>query len=212
MIIAFILCSVVAFIAYLIKVLYFPVLYPVKSSSNELTLVLYGGFHPNKPVIILRHYVDERHIADYELEIINGIRIQEPQSYGLPHFSEGTVEVIVELSDETNSRIEVIYSSARDLYANGLLIYLYTDFKNFFVDENRYIFNQYIHFVSGSDTITYFLSGENRAYYLKNASSPEWSMVVDSPRRRRIPRNETPFLIWYSEWRENEWIRRPGSN
>ena len=212
MIIIIILCSVVVLIAFVIKVLYFPVIYPTRSSSRELTLVLHGGFHPNSPIITLSHYIDELHIANYTLTIENGIHIQEPQSYELPILEEGAVKVNIELRDEINSNFTVVYNQARDLYRSGLLIYLYTDFNNYFIEEGKYFFDRYVHFISGRNRTIYFLSGENRINYLQNGICPEWLVVMSSPQLRRVPRNDVPYLIWYSGWGENNWIKTYGVN
>jgi len=207
MAIIFILFGVGLCAAFIVKALYFPVLYPTRSSSRELTLVLYGGFYPNSPMITLKHYIDEVHVEDYVLTIENGIRIQEPQSYRLPKLDEGAVVISVELQDEVNSVFTIIYSQASDLYRTGLLIYLYTDFNSSdFVKEGIYFRDKYVHFISGRHRTTYFLSGEDRAYFLNNGNSPEWSIITNSPRLRMIPRNDAPYLVWYSGWKENEWI------
>ena len=127
---------------FLIKALCFPVIYPVKSASQELTIVLYSGFYPNRPVITLKHFIDERYIADYVLTIENRIHEQEPQTYALPVLEEGAVEVSIELGDRIDSSFTITYNQTADLFNEGMLIYLYTDFSNYTIVEGERVHEQ----------------------------------------------------------------------
>ena len=205
MITIIILCAVVLIpIAFLIKALYFPVIYPTKSSSQKLTIVNYSGFLDNRPVITLRHFVEGRHIADYVLAIEKGVREQEPQAYSLPKFEEGALEVNVDLGGDTNGSFAITYNQASNLYGRGLLVYLYTDFSNYSYVEGRHVVDRYVHFISGESKICYFR--DKYASLNKEGYSPEWSIVMENPRLKMIPRDIQPYLVTYSGWRENEWV------
>ena len=177
--------------SFLVRVIYFPVIYPIKSTPQELSLVHYSGFHSNRPVITLKHFVDERHITDYVLTIEKGLRQDEPQTYELPRIEEGTVEVYIELGRRfEDSSFTITYNQASDLYEKGLLIYLYTDFSNAFQPDG------YI----------YFRSGRTKICYFRGAASSEWSIISNGPKLKRIPKRETINIYWYSGWKENEWV------
>lgn len=194
----FILCVVVVILAYLVKLLYFPVIYPTKSSPRELSLVKYGGFNTEKQVITLRHTTGDHHSAKYTLTIENGIRIQEPQFYQLPKLDDGTIEVDLEFIGVEAASFTMVYNKASDFYENGLLIYLDTDFNSQFIwDKDNYVYH---------DRYVHFISGDNRVCYFKKAGSSEWTIVTSSPRLRMIPRYEQPYLVWDSKWRDNKWV------
>ena len=200
----FILCVVGVILAYLVKVLYFPVIYPIKSLPRELSIVTYGGYDSNKQVITLRHTIGDQNSAKYTLTIENGIQIQEPQFYQLPKLDDGTIEVDLEFIGGEAASLTKVYNQASDLYENGLLIYLDTDFNSQFIrDKDNYVqYDRYVHFISGG----------NRVIYFNKAGSSEWSIVTSSPRLRKIPRYEEPYLVWDSKWRENEWVKEILSN
>ncbi|MDR2589619.1 MAG: hypothetical protein LBC71_01330 [Oscillospiraceae bacterium] len=193
-------------LGFVIKKLYFPVIYPVKSTPQELTIVLYRGFHHNSPIITLRHYIGDLHIADYTLVIENGIGAEETQNYRLPRFEEGTVEINIDLRDRMDSRstpISLIYDNAEELYQRGLLIYITTDGSGrSIVDDNNlvieHVYDRYVHFVSGQD----------RKCFLKEKYSSEWVLTSNAPSLKRLPAKYSgPQLPpYYSGWRENEWI------
>jgi len=191
---------VLSLFAFFIKAMYFPVIYPIKSSSGELSVVLYSGFHTNRPVITLRHYIDGLHIADYELTIEKGVRVQEPQKYTLPSFEEGAVDVIIKLGDDYKSNFAISYNHASDLYKRGLLIYLTSDNSFISYEPREYIYDRYI----------YFVSGDSRMCYSLKVNALEWELIdkhIDStPKLKKIPRNEDPYLVTYSGWKEYEWI------
>jgi len=201
------LCVVLILVAFFVRIVFFSVIYPIRSSYGELTLVLHGGFHPNSPTVTFRHYEEGQYISSYVLVIENGIRIQEPQTYRLPELADGTVEVTINLGEDVNSSISIANLHARDLYEAGLLIYLYTNFNDCIIIDGVYFCNRYIHFITGRYRTTFFLSGEDRANYLRNGHSLEWSIVTNAPRLRRLPDYTAPFLVQYSGWRENEWTK-----
>ncbi|MDR2598906.1 MAG: hypothetical protein LBC73_01355 [Oscillospiraceae bacterium] len=194
-------------LGFVIKKLYFPVIYPVKSTPQELTIVLYRGFFPNSPIITLRHYIGNLHIADYNLVIENGIRTEESQNYRLPEFEEGVIEIYIDLRDKMDSRstpISLIYDNAEELYQRGLLIYITTDGSGglSIVDDNNFVvehvYDRYVHFVSGKD----------KKCFLKEAYSTEWVLTSNAPSLKRLPAKYSgPQLPpYYSGWRENDWI------
>ena len=196
----FVVCVVGILFFYTIKVLYLPVIYPIKSLSKEITFVYYGGYYPNKPVITLKHYIEEVHVVDYVLSIENGIYIQEPQFYKLPELNEGVVEVNIEFGGTVNGSFSIPYSQASDFYKNGLLVYLTDNDSNISTIEGFVYYDLYL----------YFISGESKICYFKEAGSSEWSITTSSPQLRKIPRDERPYLIWYSGWKENKWVEKQG--
>ena len=198
MIVVLSICYVVIFTALgFLKAAYFPVIYPIRSSSQTLYVVLFAGYiQPNRPVITLKHYIDSQHVADYVLTIEHGIRPQEPQTYSLPQIKEGAVEVNVEIGDSLNRSTLTTYYHANDLYNRGLLIYLNTDFSDYSVVDGKVVREQYIILVSGKDTRSYV----NEIYSLG------WSLMTSNPKLERIPLDVTPYLVTYSRWKENEWV------
>ncbi|MCL2254248.1 MAG: hypothetical protein FWC09_07365 [Lachnospiraceae bacterium] len=219
--IIFILCSIVIIIITLIiiKGLFFPVIYPTKSSPQKLTLAIYRNPYINRPIVTLKHYINEQHIADYILTIENGVKVYEPQSYILPKLNEGVVEVNIELGDEINSSFIISDIQANELFNDGFLIYLYSDHRNRFYNEsmNLIFHEQYVNFIFGSNRIVYYLSGENRAsgYYMLDTGNwgwtdeayPEWTIVTNSPRLKKLPHDIKYYSKWYSGWKENKWIK-----
>ena len=115
------------------------------------------------------------------------------------------VEVYVEIRDDFDTKpapISLVYDSAEELYQKGLLIYLLSNNSSFpkwaccrYFEE---IYDRYIYFVSGKDTIC----------LLKKADSSEWSIIESAPSIRRLPQKydgpEAPY--YYSGWKENDWV------
>ncbi|MDR1688950.1 MAG: hypothetical protein LBS21_10125 [Clostridiales bacterium] len=184
----------------------FPVIYPTKSSSNKLSIVEYGGYYlySEKPIITLKHYIDETHVADYVLTIENGIRDLEPQFYDFPELFEGAIEVNLELHGREKLNFQIDYNQAKEIYEKGLLIYFDSDFNSdYAIDEKNYLeYDRYIHFISGKNKICFF----------KKAGYSQWSVSNSSPRLKKIPRNVEPYSLWYSGWKENNWIKAQGNN
>jgi hypothetical protein len=167
------------------------VFYPTKSSPHKLSIVLYSGFFPNKPVITLKHYKNGLHVGDYSLEIEDGVYDQEPQSYELPKLDNGTVMVNVELGDEMSSSFILTYDDAETLYQKGLLIYL----ANF---DTPYV---------------YFVSGKETTCYNKATDSDKFTIETEFPSLKTIPANENPgFVAIYSGWKENKWVVNDSSS
>ena len=197
-----VLCVVVGILLYSLKWWFFPVIYPTESSSRHLTIVRYSGFlRPNRPVITLKHFLDEHHLADYVLTIENGISEQEPQRYRLPKIKEGKVEVTLEFGDRINDSLKVVYNQASEMYKKGLLIYLQADFSNF---------SSNIHGDQFYDRYACIVSGKNKICLFREKYSTEWTEIVNGPKLERIPRKYEPnsagYIPTYSGWKENEWI------
>ncbi|MDR1689641.1 MAG: hypothetical protein LBS21_13680 [Clostridiales bacterium] len=196
-----VICFIIVLFSYFIKIIYFPVIYPTKSSSKKLSIVLYGGYYlyKEKQIVTLRHYVDEKQVADYILEIKDGIYTQEPQFYELPELNEGVIEVIFESSKSENLNFTIDFRQTKDFYEKGLLIYFDSDFKSdYAIDRGESSeYDRYIHFVSG----------KNKAGYINKAGSSEWVVASSSPRLRKIPQDERPYWPEYSGWKENKWIK-----
>ena len=201
------LCGVVVFLTVFGKGLFFNRVLPVNSTPKKLSLTVYKWFHPNKPVIILRHYINGLHICDYTLSIENGVHVFEPQVYDLPELVEGTVEIIVELGDnayvksgnKANSNFTIYCTNASDLYRKGLLVYLTPiDSEIYFSVENIGFYNRYV----------YFVSGDNKICYFNSACNPEWSIIMNAPPLIRISPREDPSgsMYWPSGWEANVWV------
>jgi len=198
--------------ALVIKVLYFPTTYPTRSRPGELTLVLDTGFyHGERAVITLRYHGGGQTIAYYTLTIENGLRIGEPQSYALsPSLlaqSAGLVDVHMQLGDEPD--YVFITTTPNALREEGLLICITCDSESFIsysIDRQAIFMDSYIYFISGRVISTFFLSGRDRVSSLDSNVPFEWIVVPNNPGLRRIPINNDPFLVWPSNWEENEWI------
>lgn len=196
-VVALIACVIGIPLVIIAKIAYFPVIYPTRSSPHTLSIVLYSGFYPNKPVITLKHYVEGIYVADYTLTIENGVQIEEPQSYDLPGLTEGMVEVSIEWNNEVNSSFTVVYTSAGDLHKRGLLIYLTDNKDKISFDYGKEKYDRYVYFVSG---------GEERCYF-KESTSSEWSEIMHPPQLKMFPKRfPEKLIIIYSGWKENEWV------
>ena len=197
-----VLCIVFAYL-YFVTFDFVYTLYPTKSASQKLTLVCYTGFHFNKPLITLSHYVGDQHACDYILAFERGLGEQDPQKHQLPELTEGSVIVSIELGhDPANGNFTIEYDSARDFCKNGLLIYLTTNESVFELVEGKNIYNRYVYFVSGKGSICYF----------SDMHSSEWEIIENPPALKIIPKiynDGAPFTVWYSGWKEYEWIVVP---
>ena len=170
---------------------------PIKSSPHELTVVLYNGFNPNKPVITLSHYEDGVHIADYTLTIETGVHILEPQSYELPEIITGSLELNVKLKSNIYADFTITFDSAEELYENGLLIYLTDNDSEYAVVGGIGRYDRYVYFISGEDEMCYF-----RGRY-----ASEWECITDAPAPKRLKREPPmPYVTNYCGWKENEWV------
>jgi hypothetical protein len=192
-------CVVIAYV--LLKFDLIPyAIYPVKSTPHELRIVLYSGYYPNRPIITLGHYINDRHVCDYVLTIENGVGVQEPQKYKLPELREGTVKVNVEIGGIENGNFAITYSHVDELYENGLLIYLTKNDSKYELIEGIEYYDRYIYFVSGKEKTCYF----------KAAYTTEWIPKADAPSLKRIPeRYDGPFYPWDSGWEKNDWVINP---
>jgi hypothetical protein len=159
-----------------------------------LTLARNTRLSTNK--ITLRHYVNGVHISDYVLELKIGMGIQETREYVLPPLENGKVEVIVELEDELNSSVIIVYNQARDLYENGLLIYFTDNDSMFSIVNGEYLYDRYVYFASGKEDSCYF----------REAFSSEWVVIDNAPPLKRFAREEMGYIP--SDGRqEYEWVK-----
>ena len=178
------------------------IILPTKSSSNILTLVKYG--YPRLNRITMRRYVNDVPINDYTLDLKIDLRIQQPQKYKLPKVNEGSVEINIELEDgvihENSNVLTINYAQASDLYNQGLLVFLTTDYASIAYIGGFVYYDQYV----------YFISGEERTYYYQKAGSSEWSLITDAPQLKRFTREEMGYSPHrYGLWKENEWVMSP---
>jgi len=201
-----------------IRIWFFPLIYPTRSSPQQLSLV-HEGDYSNRPIITLSHYIDKRHIADYILTIENGIRGWEPQVYTLPNLNGGTVEINVELGDKLNSNFTLSRVQASELLKKGLLIYVTSD-NNSITREGIVFRDHYVHFIIGNNRTIYYLSGEEIAagysFDITDGTlvttvirNLEWTIVPDAPQLKKfLSGSELDYYSrWYSGWKENEWVR-----
>ena len=173
------------------------VILPTKSSPYNLTLVRHGGPFPNR--IVMLHFIDDTLVNEYVLDLEIGLRNQQPQKYTLPEVNEGRVEMIVELEDgvidENKKLLTVNYKQASDLYNDGLLLYLITDYASYTNIGDFVYYNQYVHFISGEERKTYFEKGGNT----------EWTLKSDTPLPKRFVRKDLEYTPLDYTWKENEW-------
>ena len=173
---------------------------PTHSSSKTLTL---AGSSSDIKKITMKHYVDEKLIDEYLLELNVGIGIQSSQSYQLPELNCGKVEVYAEIEyiGDTKVFTKVFRSdyNANDLYKKGLLISTSSDVSTV-VDG-----------VSHSDLYVDFLSGKNRVCYCKKAMDSQWILLEKAPRLKKFLREEMGhFGLDDGIWKEkNRWIKLP---
>lgn len=159
--------------------IFFPVLYPVNSKPNTLTVVDYGGFWADRPRITLRNYVNNLYNCEYILQIVPfGVFNKEPQVYDLPIFYEGSVEAIVEILPYSDTPFIITYGQVSDLYENGLLIYMtFDDGKRYGGKAGDSMYNLYVYLVTGEDIQCYY----------RDRHTLEWALVDEYPKMKRIP-------------------------
>ena len=181
--------SIVVFAFIRIALSYPWIIYPTKSSPHKLSIVCHSGlFYPNKPVITIKHYVNNLHVGDNILMIKDGVHVQETQTYDLPNLDNGRVEVNVELGDEKDSSFTLNFDNAEDFYKRGFLIYL-ADYE-----DNG---NQFIYLVSGKETTCYNRTKDSEA----------WAIKTKVPSPKAIPHKEYfAYVAIYSGWKENKWV------
>jgi len=164
-----------------------PRVLPTRSSSNNLTIVRYSGgaFFPNDPIITLSQDLHS-HTIIHTLEIKTSVFAQEPQIYKLPEMQEGAITLNLLWGDEINSDFTIKYNDAKQLYNNGLLIYLAL-FDGYYV---------------------YFVSGSNVICYSRPRDSSEWVQNSSPPRRRAIEpyHDGAALIVVQSDWKKNQWV------
>ena len=168
-------------------------IYPTNSSPHTLTIVGKSSLER----IILRHYVDGKHINDYVLDMKAKLVQYTSQSYGLPKLKEGTVEVTAywKATDETtDEHLTVTFEKAKDLYNEGLLIYWNIETIGYGSERNHYVY-----FISGTESISYF----------KKTGSLEllaWAPSVNAPKPKKFVLRDSAFWPYDSNWKEkNKW-------
>ena len=183
-------CVVIAFILINFELIPYAI-YPTKSSPHKLSIACYDvNYYDNRPIITLKHYVNGLNVAEYILEIKNGLHIQEPQSYQLPKLENGRIEVNVELRDNMNSQFTFTFEDAEDLYKKGLLIYL---------DIGSHYYNK--------DQFACFVSGKETTCYGRETDIDKWNIKADMPSLKSIPPKENPgYAPTNSGWREYKWV------
>jgi|GEM_PF-2372460 len=195
-----------------------PINYPTSSSPRMLDLAS-NGPRWNRPVITLRHYIYEKHTADYILTIENGVSAFEPQSYELPDLTEGFVEIVIEMNDSHKSAFTIPKIQADELLRYGLLIY-WLDIRNPNPVDYAFRFDEYVNFIIGERRITYVLPVEEQAEsrliewvggsvgtVFTLLRTPEWVSIENGPDLIEQVIPEIGFGRWYSGWRANEWVR-----
>lgn len=178
------------------------VIVPINSSSRMLTLVKYGTPRPKR--IILRNYVADKLINDYELELKESLHYQLPQSYQLPKLKDGTIEVLVEFyNDGVDSVLKINYKNANVLYKSGLLLYFYTDFFSNTTPDDSFSHGSYVYFISGNERISY---GAKSGF-------SNWVPMINAPSPKRFTRVGMEYApLFDSNWKEeNKWKVVPGN-
>lgn len=179
------------------------IILPIKSNPHTLTLVKYGYININQ--ITLEHYVDDILINNYIMELNSKLRFQQPQYYKLPYLNNGKIVINIEFDDGvTNTGNKIItldYDSTNELYNNGLLIYLYTDYNSYITINNFVYFDQYV----------YLISGKNRTYFLEKAGSTECTRVSEAPKPKVLTRKEFGMIYTNFNYKceENKWLIVP---
>ena len=183
--------------------IYWPwVFFPTTSSRHELTITNDGWGSRTRPIVTISHYVNGMHAAKYILTIENGVSHLERQSYRLPRFDEGTVEVKVEFGTGPTGvgppiDFTLVYENASDLYEGGLLIHITgNNGERIWINGTGY-----------DDHHVYFMSGEREQVYFRKANTSEWLSISDAPPLERVLRKGPPpgDTVFYSGWREYEW-------
>lgn len=176
---------------------------PTTSNPNKLTLIKDG--YPSINKITMQHYIDDEIVDIYELNLKVGLRNMQPQEYLLLNLTEGKIEISIELDDGMtygSNKITIVKwnDASKNLYDNGLLIFLTTDFNSkIYIDDCVY-YNQYIYIISKKDSIC----------YIKQAGKSEWIPTESAPSLRRLAKkHNTSYITVDYNWKEeNQWIKR----
>lgn len=166
---------------------------PTHSESGKLELAQYLGFTPEK--IIVKHYVNNKHVCDYELDLEQCLNAQTSHRYDLPKLMNGSVEICVYGWGETNNQlITKKYEKASELYLNGLLIYF-----------DRYFYDYSSEGAQSFDDYVYFVSGCNRANFVYNGDG-EWSTTNEAPKiRKYVKPDEIGYMAGDNDCGKNKW-------
>lgn len=186
-------CVVVILLMKIIVLSDYWIILPTTSSPGTLTLVSYGALSIKK--VVIRHFIDREHISDYILELKIGLRHQQPQTYDLPKVSEGSIEVIIEMKDKDSSILNC--SIDKEMYENGLLIYLTEDYNSLIVIDDFVYYDQYV----------YFVSGKERLSYVRKAGNSKWMITTEAPSLKGVTYESKGmgYTPVYKEWKTNEW-------
>lgn len=190
-----VLCCIVVPVISLLCYIYFPwVSLPTKSLPHTLTLVHNGM--PSIERVTLKHYVDGVHVNDYILDLNVEIRYQTSQSYELPQFNEGMVEVDVGLTYEDTS-LTMSFEDTHNLYESGLLVYTTEIPESHITIDGFVYYDEYVYLIA---------SGNDKVCYFKEAGSTEWVAETNVPRPERFVREWMGYSPLYYGWKENEWV------
>ena len=159
---------------------------PVKSSANTLTLAEYGHIGPRR--IILKYYVNDVHICDYTLNLKVELRNQSVQKYKMPKFDKGRVDVYIEL-DRDEGCINARFEDAKDLFKNGLLIYIKSSYYSI-------------------DSYVYCISGKDKLYYHRREGIFDWEPTTDTSALKKFLKQEMGYVPGNYGWKEeNKWVK-----
>jgi len=181
-----VLCCTIISIA--LFIFFFPyAILPTSSSPHMLTLSYHSSCSVDR--VTLRHYINDVHIADHELELEMWLQYQTSQKYKLPQLDEGRVEVHLEFGGLVGNLI-VNYEDAKDLYEKGLLVYL----TSHGVIDNRYV---------------YLVSKDDQTCYFQEESLPDWSLIDDAPQKLEwITRKDDMIYFAPHNWKTNKWVTK----
>ena len=182
-----IICTI--FIAFIL-ILYFRIFYlvvlPTASSANTLKLAEYGHIGPRR--IILKYYVNDVHICDYTLNLKVELRNQSVQKYKMPKFDKGRVDVYIEL-DRDEGCINARFEDAKDLFKNGLLIYIKSSYYSI-------------------DSYVYCISGKDKLYYHRREGIFDWEPTTDTSALKKFLKQEMGYVPGNYGWKEeNKWVK-----
>jgi hypothetical protein len=167
---------------------------PTRSSWGELILAQNADFGPDK--IVLKHYKNEEHVCDYELELVNWLNNQTSQKYKLPKIKDGSVEIWVYTYGvlQTNT-VVTRYEDAKKLYRKGLLIY-FDSYESYDEIEDCPSSDRYVNFVSGGDRKSLFCGPYDT----------EWRIVDDAPKLKKyIVPDPIAYFPGDNNCKENKW-------
>lgn len=165
------------------------VILPVNSVCNKLLLLNHGGPYMNQ--ITLNHYINDRSINSYILDLIVEPRYQIPQEYEIPQLENGSVEIIVDCVYDESFFLK--YDDAKELYENGLLIYTMSDFNTTIEIDGIVSYDRYM----------YFRSGKNQKTFVQKAGTTEWIVVDDPPKLKKFEREWKGYSP--IPYEENRW-------